>query len=1034
MKKHLGRYLLLALFGCACQVLTAREVTVAEATQAATAWASRNAVFAGDALQVQTPLAVTNEVGTVLYYKVMLGARGMVIVAGDTNLTPIIAAVPDATSPELPEGHPLAALLWSDMTARRALLVSSGVQSKARTASVDLTDTIEANNSRWDDLLGTNTGIQTFALNSVGAPARVYSYPKPWSTRQMTHWSQTSENEYVSLPANTLYNFNLPFFTNGNQVQNAGCVAIAGAAILEFFQVPEGPVKVQKTIMVNDSPRPETYTIGGVYNWACLPTWKKNVELSSDAKNLLGTVPYDLGVLVEMNYKNTGSAAGEHKLADVLTTHYKFYNATSVYTDASKFASHIYPQVRAGAPVFLSINDGGAGGHAVVAVGYGEDDGNNPYTRVFMGWGGAGDAWYALPNIRGGDFLEGAGNYNTISSVITNISLDRNAVALCGRVTNTEGLGVPSETVTIRYQALNESAQEERVVTTGLYGEYAVRVPPATRYTLVVGDETKAVNTTDFCPPAINFEIEKAGFHVYTEVQEALDAATQEGKILFVLSGPAWDESCVAIQRALVALGAEFTDDFIFYYNDTDYGLSSMNVGTPGYATFDPRTFVLSAGANGNVALVQDADSSADVIRRVLATSLEKQGSSGIARLEIVGETATVEGGAYMLQVTYTDGLSQTLPEVTWAITSGGDIAVITSEGVLSFTETDAASSITIEASTILHGEPKTATLTVRKVAVPEINAIAITGIEGNTINLEETPNPVFTCTATLTDGTTCRVKPSWGVTDAAQLYYINASGGLFYGKDTPKKASHTVTLTATYAEKSATLDCTIYGYAGVYVSKWDFSPKENFPGTIVRVVITELKYTYAGQTITTTDTSLAEYQLIESSTGKASYFSTDEIEIAIPKGATSGGKEFVLNARKKDGQNTDYPQGTSNIFGVRPLEPKASAEKGSVPHGWLSQQFPTEGITDYEAKADEDSDGDGYANWQEYVLGTDPTDEASTLRLNLVVPSAGELPEVTWNERPGRTYELLAAEALDGAWGDLSTTSRFFKVHVTQQ
>ncbi len=248
MKKGLSQYLLLALFGCLSQVVTARDVTVAEATQVATAWASRNAVFAGDALQVQTPIAVTNEVGRVLYYKVMLGARGMVIVSGDTNISPIIATIPEAISPEIPENHPLTALLLSDMTERRARLVSSGTQSKVRTASVDVSDTIEANNSRWDDLLGTDTGIQTFALNSVGAPARVYSYPKPWATRQITHWNQTSSNEYVTLAENTLYNFYLPYFANDTQVRYAGCVAIAGAAILEFFQVPRGPERVQSTI------------------------------------------------------------------------------------------------------------------------------------------------------------------------------------------------------------------------------------------------------------------------------------------------------------------------------------------------------------------------------------------------------------------------------------------------------------------------------------------------------------------------------------------------------------------------------------------------------------------------------------------------------------------------------------------------------------------------------------------------------------------------------------------------------------------
>ncbi len=1029
MKK---RFLLLVVLMCG--VLGAREVTVAEARQVAETWAERNAAFAGDVAQVQTPIAVTDTTGVVLYYKVMLGARGLVIVAGDTNLSPVIAVLPEATSSDLPEGHPLSALLLSDLTERRARLVVPGTQARLRTATVNVSETVGNNNARWDDLLGTNenNGMQTFALDATtGAPARVYSYPKPWSTRQMTHWSQTSTNEYVSFEGNKLYNFFLPYFANGTQVRNAGCVAIAGAAILEFFQVPRGPEGVERTIKVNDSPRPFP-TIGGEYKWSCLPTWEKDVELSNDAKNLLGTVPRDLGVLVEMNYKNSGSAAGEHKLADVLTTHYNFVNATSVYTDTSKFASHIYPQVRAGAPVFLSINDGGEGGHAVVAVGYGEDDANNPYTRVFMGWGGAGDAWYALPNIRGGDFLEGAGNYNTISSVITGISLDKNAIALCGRVMNEAGQGVPYETVTVRYQALNESAPEERVITTGLYGEYAVRVPPAMRYTVSAGGETRTVSN-NFYPTAINFEIAKEEvLSVHTHAQEALDTAIQEGKLLFILSGPAWSEECTAIKKYLSKQGSAFNENFIFYYSDTDYGPRNMNLGTPGYAIFEPRSFVLANGAIGNTPLARATESADASIQGVLDDSLANWMPPDIPTLTIQGPAITINSGTYTLQVIYSDGTSLILPDVTWHVTSG--TATITNVGILTFTEVETA---TIAAITTLQGEPYTVTLDVRNVALSEIEFIAITGVE-SPINLEDTPNPVFTCTATLTDGKTLTVSPAWNATEPTGkvIPWITATGLLTYRDCIAQQGkSYIFKVTATYEGHTATTDFTVYGYASIAVTNWDFSPKEVFPGTIVRVKIDGLSYTYEDRLIQTTDLSLAEYRLIESSTGKAIDFPTDDIEIAIPKNTTTfGANNYTLEARKKGSPNTEYGSGISNVVGVMPLSMTTceSEKKGNMPLGWLQQCFALSGTTSTtEPTATDDSDGDGYFNWQEYVLGTDPFKKESTLQLNVVVPPDGGQPEVTWNERPGRTYTLLGAETLDGEWGTVNKASRFFKVQV---
>ncbi len=783
---------------------------------------------------------------------------------------------------------------------------------------------------------------------------------------------------------------------------------------------------------MNDSSRPETYTIGGEYNWSCLPTWTKNVELSTDAMNLLATVPYDLGVLVEMNYKNTGSAAGEHKLADVLTKHYKFCSATSVYTAPSKFASHIYPQVRAGAPVFLSINDGGSGGHAVVAVGYGEDDDNNPYTHIFMGWGGAGDAWYALPNIRGGDFLEGAGNYNTISSVITNISLDRNAVALCGRVTNTEGLGVPYESVTIRYQALNESVQEERVVATGLYGEYAVRVPPATQYTLVVGGESKTVSTTDFCPVAINFEIEKPGFYVYTEAQEAIDAAIQEGKLLFLLSGQDWDGACATIKKYIAMRGTSFDDNFIFLYNDTDYGSSLLNIGTPGYATFEPRSFVLAQGASGNTPLARDTGRSEACIQGVLDVSLANWAPPDIPRLAIQGPTITVTRGTYTLCATYADGTSLTLPNVTWSVDS--ETATITNAGELTFTE---AETVTIMATTTLQGEVYTATLNVRNAALSEISSIAITGV-ANPINLEDTPNPVFTCTATLTDGKTCIVSPSWSATEPTGkvIPWIEASGRLTYSTCLAQQGvSYTFKVTASYDVHSVTTEYNVYGYSSMSVTGWQFIPPAVYPGSIIRAQIDGISYTYKDQLITTTDLSLAECRLVEANTGNIIDFSDNLIEIAIPLKASQGSKRYYLDIRKKGSPNTAYTRWGPNDFGIIPI-PNGSCEgddKGNMPLGWLQQcQYFSGDPSLPEPTADDDSDGDGYVNWEEYVLGTDPFNKDSTLLLNLVVPTDGGTPEVSWNERPGRKYELLAAETLDGEWGDQSETSRFFKVKVS--
>lgn len=44
-----------------------------------------------------------------------------------------------------------------------------------------------------------------------------------------------------------------------------------------------------------------------------------------------------------------------------------------------------------------------------------------------------------------------------------------------------------------------------------------------------------------------------------------------------------------------------------------------------------------------------------------------------------------------------------------------------------------------------------------------------------------------------------------------------------------------------------------------------------------------------------------------------------------------------------------------------------------AVPHTWIAAQFPKASTSSYEALMNEDSDADGFTNWEEYLCGTDP-------------------------------------------------------------
>ena len=108
-------------------------------------------------------------------------------------------------------------------------------------------------------------------------------------------------------------------------------------------------------------------------------------------------------------------------------------------------------------------------------------------------------------------------------------------------------------------------------------------------------------------------------------------------------------------------------------------------------------------------------------------------------------------------------------------------------------------------------------------------------------------------------------------------------------------------------------------------------------------------------------------------------------------------------------------------------------------PYIWLDGYYPGQGVSSeaYEALANGDSDGDGFPAWQEYLLGTDPTNAAS--RLFATVSMNGGTPVFCWShtnaniEATGYRYAPKGRLSLDDSagWQPFASGHRFFKVVV---
>jgi hypothetical protein len=103
------------------------------------------------------------------------------------------------------------------------------------------------------------------------------------------------------------------------------------------------------------------------------------------------------------------------------------------------------------------------------------------------------------------------------------------------------------------------------------------------------------------------------------------------------------------------------------------------------------------------------------------------------------------------------------------------------------------------------------------------------------------------------------------------------------------------------------------------------------------------------------------------------------------------------------------------------PLSPATSGTTwggqnwGGVPYEWMTVYFG--GDTNLWPSPTADSDGDGQSNLKEFLTGTNPTNSASALRVQL--SQTGEGMFLSWPTQPGHTYQVQVTTNM-AAWSNL--------------
>ena len=448
------------LFSVPGSSVWAQPTTSSQAMAVVQAWRQMEAkplksTLGKTASAVQT---FTDAGGTALYHVVSLDSGGFAIVPADDLIEPIIAFSSEGTF-DPSDSNPLGALVSRDLPGRIAHARGSADAPSVAYSGAPTSEQTAALN-KWGLLQGT-----------VPAPASGLTIVSDMRVAPLIQstWDQSTVN------GNICYNY----FTPNHDV--TGCVATALSQLMRFYQLPSSSVGTASfTITVDGSSRSEALMggngAGGAYNWAQMPLVPDGTTMDTQ-RQAIGRLLHDTGTTVKMSYTAGSSSAIALDTATALTTTFGYSNAKKGFysnlniPDTERNAM-VNPNLDAGLPVLFGIF--GNGGHAVVADGYGYQSATL-YHHLNMGWSGANNLWYNLPNINDSYY-----GFTSIQQVVYNIFTSGGGEIISGRVVDCAGAPAGGVTVTA---SINSTGMAS--TTTNSNGIYALKgLSSSTSYTI----------------------------------------------------------------------------------------------------------------------------------------------------------------------------------------------------------------------------------------------------------------------------------------------------------------------------------------------------------------------------------------------------------------------------------------------------------------------------------------------------------------------------------------------------------------------
>ncbi len=310
------------------------------------------------------------------FYVVGRDEGGFVIVSGNDNVRPVLAL--SYTNRFQVEGMPCNVSAWMERIKRYSR------------SATDSTPEVKA---QWEAFEQTKAGVLP-----DGGITEIY-FP---GSKRTVEWDQGEPGSLL-----------LPRASNDSEHAISGCVAIAIAQIMTWFQYPEagkGTVSEYESSIGNHHVSIPSHALGvatedwdGTYNWegmAELTDYQKfraakGTPLEKDIAHLV----YDVGTLLQLNYSSAATGGNVDLIATQFSEHMGYSkNAYERYREegypAWKWDQMLVEEVTEH-PLYYSGNDPyDGGGHAYVLDGYGYYQGNVVFHFNF-GWSGLCNGYYS---------------------------------------------------------------------------------------------------------------------------------------------------------------------------------------------------------------------------------------------------------------------------------------------------------------------------------------------------------------------------------------------------------------------------------------------------------------------------------------------------------------------------------------------------------------------------------------------------------------------------------------------------------------